>query len=120
VDKNGNYHEKYISSPILVLAKTRDKDSGGWGNLLQWRDDANHLHTWAVPAELFQTDGAELRKTLASNGLKIVPDKRGRDLLQCYLMSYPAEKMALCVDRVGWSGQAFVLPNQVVGQPKRW
>ena len=118
VDKNGNYHEKYISSPILVLAKTRDKDSGGWGNLLQWRDDANHLHTWAVPAELFQTDGAELRKTLASNGLKIVPDKRGRDLLQCYLMSYPAEKMALCVDRVGWSGQAFVLPNKVIGQPK--
>lgn len=110
--KNGESRDRYISSPVLVSAQTRDNTSNNWGRLLQWHDNAKNLHIWAVPMELFQGDGTELRKNLSNQGLIITPDRRGRDLFQCYLMSYPVDKFALCVDSVGWHKSRYVLPNQ--------
>lgn len=115
--KNGEYRERYISSPILVTAKTRDNTSNNWGRLLQWQDDSNIPHTWAVPNELFQGDGTESRKALANQGLTITPDRRGRDLFQIYLMSYPIEQYAICVDSVGWHGTRYVLPTETYTNP---
>ncbi len=110
--KSGEAKESFISSPILVLAQTRDNTGNNWGRLLQWNDNAQNLHTWAVPMELFQGDGTESRKALSNQGVTIMPDRRSRDLLQCYLMSYPVDKFALCVDSVGWHKNRYVLPTE--------
>lgn len=115
--KNGEYRERFISSPILVTAKTRDNTSNNWGRLLQWQDDAFIHHTWAVPNELFQGDGTESRKALSNQGVIITPDRRGRELFQIYLMSYPVDKFALCVDSVGWHGHRYVLPTETYSNP---
>ncbi|AVZ86387.1 DUF927 domain-containing protein [Acinetobacter sp. WCHA45] len=115
--KNGEYRERFISSPILVTAKTRDNTSNNWGRLLQWQDDAFIHHTWAVPNELFQGDGTESRKALSNQGVIITPDRRGRELFQIYLMSYPVDKFALCVDSVGWHGHRYVLPTETHSNP---
>lgn len=115
--KNGEYRERFISSPILVTAKTRDNTSNNWGRLLQWQDDAFIHHTWAVPNELFQGDGTESRKALSNQGVIITPDRRGRELFQIYLMSYPVDKFALCVDSVGWHGHRYVLPTETYSSP---
>lgn len=115
-DKNGISHKRFISSPVLVTAKTRDDSSNNWGVLLQWKDDNDVKHIQALSMELFQTDGADLRKALAYQGVTIAPDQRARNLFQCYLMSYQANRYALCVDRVGWHENVFVLPHVQIGQ----
>lgn len=115
-DKNGISHKRFISSPVLVTAKTRDDSSNNWGVLLQWKDDNGVKHIQALSMELFQTDGADLRKALAYQGVTIAPDQRARNLFQCYLMSYQANRYALCVDRVGWHENVFVLPHVQIGQ----
>ena len=115
-DKNGISHKRFISSPVLVVAKTRDNSSNNWGVLLKWKDDNEVEHTQALSMELFQTDGADLRKALSYQGVMIAPDQRARNLFQCYLMSYQTGQYALCVDRVGWHDDVFVLPHKQIGQ----
>lgn len=115
-DKNGISHKRFISSPVLVVAKTRDDSSNNWGVLLKWKDDNEVEHTQALSMELFQTDGADLRKALSYQGVMIAPDQRARNLFQCYLMSYQTGQYALCVDRVGWHDDVFVLPHKQIGQ----
>lgn len=115
-DKNGISQKRFISSPVLVVAKTRDNSSNNWGVLLKWKDDNGVEHTQALSMELFQTDGADLRKALSYQGVMIAPDQRARNLFQCYLMSYQTGQYALCVDRVGWHDDVFVLPHKQIGQ----
>lgn len=115
-DKNGISQKRFISSPVLVVAKTRDDSSNNWGVLLKWKDDNEIEHTQALSMELFQTDGADLRKALSYQGVMIAPDQKARNLFQCYLMSYQTGQYALCVDRVGWHDDVFVLPHKQVGQ----
>ncbi|WP_168390333.1 DUF927 domain-containing protein [Acinetobacter indicus] len=115
-DKNGISQKRFISSPVLVVAKTRDDSSNNWGVLLKWKDDNEIEHTQALSMELFQTDGADLRKALSYQGVMIAPDQRARNLFQCYLMSYQTGQYALCVDRVGWHDDVFVLPHTQIGQ----
>lgn len=109
-------YKRYISSPIKVLAQTRDTTNNAWGRLLEWQDSDGIQHTQALSMELFQTDGSDLRKALAYQGVIIAPDGRARNLLQSYLMSYPTDTRALCVDRVGWHDNVFVLPDKQIGQ----
>lgn len=114
--KKGDERTVFISSPIRVLAKTRDYQSNGWGRLLQWDDDAGVPHTWAISMQHFQTDGAELRKALADQGVTIAVSGYERTLFQTYLASYPVDQFALCVERVGWHGDQYVLPCEVIGK----
>lgn len=109
-------YKRYVSSPIRVLAQTRDTTNNAWGRLLEWHDADGVKHTQALSMELFQSDGIELRKALAYQGVIIAPDSKARNLLQSYLMSYPTETRALCVDRVGWHDNVFVLPDKQIGQ----
>lgn len=115
-NKNGDSFKRFISSPVLVIAQTRDNTSNNWGVLLQWKDNNDIEHVQALSMELFQTDGADLRKALAYQGVRIAPDSRARNLFQCYLMSYKTGLNALCVDRVGWHDDVFVLPHKQIGQ----
>ncbi len=62
--KNDISHKRFISSPVLVTAKTKDDSSNNWGVLLQWKDDNGIEHIQALSSmELFQTDGADLRQS---------------------------------------------------------
>uniref|UniRef100_UPI001B7D44D2 DUF927 domain-containing protein n=1 Tax=Psychrobacter cibarius TaxID=282669 RepID=UPI001B7D44D2 len=61
----------FVCSPIEVIAKTRDTNSGTWGRLLQWRDDDNEQHTWSMPLSLLQGEARGYRRELASQGLSI-------------------------------------------------
>ncbi|MGP2362348.1 DUF927 domain-containing protein [Acinetobacter junii] len=111
-------YKQYISSPIHVLAQTRDSSSNAWGRLLEWHDADGVKHTQALSMEFFQSDGVELRKDLANQGVVIAPSGKARNLLQSYLMSYPTAKRALCVERAGWHDDVYVLPNKQIGQHK--
>ena len=105
----------FVCSPIEIIAKTRDTNSGTWGRLLQWRDDDNVPHTWSMPLSLLQGDAREYRKELASQGLNITTNPKQRSYLDTYIQNYPIHKRALCVDRLGWHGEQYILPDGAIG-----
>lgn len=116
-DKEGNEQPpRWICSPLYVVAMTRDAKSGEWGRLLEWRDDDGVRHQWAMPQELLQGDGSDMRRELARQGLSIAPDKAARDLLASYLQVWPVEARARCVERLGWHGVVYVTPAGSIGQ----
>jgi uncharacterized protein (DUF927 family) len=116
-DKDGEpLPPRWLCSPLSIVALTRDAKSGEWGRLLEWQDADGVMHRWAMPMELLQGDGADVRRELARLGLHIAPGKASRDLLSTYLQVWPVEARARCVERMGWHGGVFVTPDEVVGQ----
>lgn len=115
-DNHDDKQKLFICSPIIILAKTRDDSSNGWGRLLQWLDDAGMLHTWAIPMQHFQTDGADIRKALSDQGVTISVNGYERKLFLFYLANYPITQLAVCVSRIGWYRNQFILPNKTIGQ----
>jgi uncharacterized protein (DUF927 family) len=116
-DKDGNdLSPRWICSELSVVAKTRDHKSDAWGRRIEWRDDDGVRHQWAMPMELLQGDGADLRRELARCGLQIAPNKAERDLLLTYLQVRPVEARARSVERLGWSGGTYVTPSEAIGQ----
>jgi len=73
-------------------------------------------HQWAMPSELLQGDGIEVRRELARQGLSISPIKAARELLAIYIQVWPVDERARCVGRLGWHGGTYVLPHESVGQ----
>lgn len=117
MDKDGHQQQpRWICSPLHVVAKTRDAQSGEWGRLLEWQDDDGITHQWAMPLALLQGDSSDVRKELARLGLAISPNRTARDLLTSYLQVVPIEARARCVDKLGWHGEVFVTASQSIGQ----
>ncbi len=116
-DKDGNeLSPRWICSPLSVVAMTRDAKSGEWGRLLEWLDDDQVRHQWAMPLELLQGDGSDVRRELARLGLSIAPSKAARDLLASFLQVWPVQARARCVERLGWHGVVYVTPAESIGQ----
>jgi uncharacterized protein (DUF927 family)/5S rRNA maturation endonuclease (ribonuclease M5) len=104
-----------ICGRLEVAALTRDSRGDGWGRLLRWTDSEGRRHEWAMPMSLLAGDGNEYRARLLDGGLFLAPGRRARELLTIYLQSTRPETRALCVARVGWHGDKFVLPGTTIG-----
>lgn len=105
-----------IASAVRVIAETRDYASKDWGRLLEWRDRDGITHRWAMPMEMLQGDGVEIRKMLASHGVSIVCSADARALLTNYLSDWRSDAKARCVSRLGWEGGVYVTPDRCVGK----
>jgi uncharacterized protein (DUF927 family) len=114
-NKNGELQPYWICAPLRVLAMTRDGNSGQWGRLLHWSDADGVEHEWAMPAELLQGDGTEVRAELARLGLAISPNRTSRERLSAYVQVWPTDQRARCVDRLGWHGPVYISPLGTVG-----
>ena len=115
-DKDGDdLPEQWICSPLHLVAMTRDANSSEWGSLWEWSDKDGVGHQLAIPLELLQGDGLEVRRLLARGGLTISPGRKARELLTSFLQVTVKDR-ARCVDRLGWHGGVFVTPQESVGE----
>lgn len=106
----------WVCSKLEVTAFTRDAKNESWGRLLEFDDlDGTH-HAWAMPMELLKGDGSEYRGALLSMGLQIAGTNKGRNLLTQYIQTSDVEQRARCVDRTGWHGNVFVMPDRTIGE----
>ncbi len=105
-----------LCSSLKVVAATRDAMSGAWGRLLQWPDADAVQHRWAMPMELLQGDGVDVRRELSRMGLTIAPGKFARERLTEFLSVWPASSRARCVERMGWHGGTYVTPGESIGE----
>jgi len=107
---------QWICGGLAVVAATRDAKSNAWGRLLEWRDADGVRHQWAMPLELLQGDGVDVRRELAQAGLAIAPGRAARELLASYVQVWPVKDRARCVDRLGWQGAVYVTPAESIGE----
>ncbi len=104
-----------ICGRLEVVALTRDAKGDGWGRLLEWTDGEGRKHRWAIPMSLLAGDGNEYRARLLDGGLIISPGRKVRDLLTTYIQTARTKAKRLCVSRIGWQGDSFVLPAETIG-----
>jgi uncharacterized protein (DUF927 family) len=62
-----------------------------------------------------ENDGQSLRAELAAKGLSLGSTAAAKNLLLAMLKCWPVEDRLRSVDRTGWYGSAFVLPESVIG-----
>jgi uncharacterized protein (DUF927 family) len=106
----------WICSKLEVTAVTRDAKNEAWGRLLEFDDlDGTH-HAWAMPMELLKGDGAEYRGVLLSMGLQVSTMTKARNLLTQYIQTAKVDARARCVERTGWHGGVFVMPDRTMGE----
>lgn len=105
-----------ISGPFQILAETRDIRNGCWGLRVQWLDRDGKRHEETIPRELAMGEGAELAKAFARGGLWVAPEQTKRMRLTSYIASVNVPTRARSVERIGWHGTAFVLPEGSYGQ----
>lgn len=115
-DKEGNETSPlWLSSPIKIKALTRDSGGKEWGRLLEWKDKDGRLHDWAMPIELLQGDGLEVRKELSGAGLSVAPSIKARNLFNMFLQIWPVERRARCTQKLGWHNGFYVMPGLSIG-----
>lgn len=104
-----------ICSPLEVLAATSDEHGQNHGILLRFKPfNSDTWCQWAAPMAMLAGDGAELRATLLSMGVRI-PHKQ-RQALMDYLMGSEPDRKAIAATRTGWHGpELFVMPGRMIG-----
>jgi putative DNA primase/helicase len=107
----------WVCSPLEILAITRDHDNENYGKLLCFRDYDGVEHKWPMPMELLAGDGAAYRQALLSGGMQLSDTKMGRELLSRYIQSCNPKERMRCVNKLGWYGELYILPNEVIGTP---
>lgn len=117
--KQNEIQKVFVCAPLHVLAYARNDRHEHYSKLLEFRDPDNNLHEWLMPQELLAGDGSEVRKTLLSMGLKIGEDRKAKDLLTRYLLSCDPIDRVRTIDRTGWHGQSYVLPEGPIGKQSK-
>ena len=115
VDKESD-EKTWVCSELRITAQTRNNKSAAWGRLLEWKDADGMAHSWAVPMELLQSDGRELRGELVRQGLLISPSRKARDYLATYIQTWRVRQRARCVEKLGWHGGVYVTSTQCYGE----
>ncbi|MFQ1968109.1 DUF927 domain-containing protein [Aeromonas veronii] len=117
VGRGEDAHQEWIpiSSPVRVLAETADEHGRGYGRLLEWQDSAGRVRRWAMPVRsLVPRNGEEVFSALLDAGLPFISLDHKRKLA-AYLMACQPERRITCVERTGWHGLAYVLPQGTIG-----
>jgi uncharacterized protein (DUF927 family) len=104
----------WVCSPLYIEADTRDQEGDNWGRLLRFMDPDGREHKWAMPMSLLSGDGGLYRERLLDMGLVISPITKARNLLGFYLSTQPTKRVR-CVNKIGWHGEAYTLPDETIG-----
>jgi uncharacterized protein (DUF927 family) len=105
----------WLCAELRIVGATRDVHNDNHGHALEFHDRHGHLQRWAMPLELLE-DRREYRRVLRRLGLRMNSSKQGMDLLQLYLDLCDAERKMLAVEKTGWHGQIYLLPDAAIGQ----
>lgn len=108
-----------VCSPLEILARTRDDKGHNWGLLVEFDDPDGQKKRWNIPARTMTGDfGKDVLGPLVDMGLRLAGSRSGRNArndLQGYLQGFDSAQRARLVTRLGWHGNAFLLPERQIG-----
>ncbi|MEN2506887.1 DUF927 domain-containing protein [Stutzerimonas stutzeri] len=111
---------RMVCSRLEILARTRDDKGHNWGLLVKFDDPDGADKLWNIPASAMAGEfGKEVLAPLVNMGLRLAGNRSGRNSrndLQSYLQSYDSAERARLVTRLGWHGDAYLLPDQQIGE----
>ncbi|WP_068649772.1 DUF927 domain-containing protein [Thiomicrospira sp. XS5] len=110
-----NANPIWICSKLDITAMTHDSHGENWGRVLEFTDKAGKLKRWVMPMALLAGRGDALHSTLLSMGLSISNSGKAKNLLAQYIQSCEGKGISICVDRIGWFYDCYVLPNTTIG-----
>jgi putative DNA primase/helicase len=105
--------EQWVCSPLHIEAVTFDRQQNNFGRLLRFKNTLGKWREWAMPMEMLRAAGDELRGELLTMGVEIDPS--GHRALGQYLQSATPGRRVRCAQSVGWCGENYVLPDEVIG-----
>lgn len=114
VKPDGDMSETRIGPPLHVKGMTRDSDGNEWGLMLEWTDPDGKKHLWAMPIDLLFRQNSEWFSILASGGWLGNPLAK-KKLVEFFSAVRPVKRIR-CVPRIGWEGNAYILPEAVYGR----
>lgn len=112
--RKGEEKHVFISSPIVVMGKTTQKDTG-WGNLVALKAPDGTWKTVVIPNRMLSGCGREMREVLNVAGAVLAPGSFERQALIEYIAFNQCDRIIEIADRTGWHKDVFVLPGQVIG-----
>nr|WP_314616164.1 DUF927 domain-containing protein [uncultured Pseudomonas sp.] len=105
--------DDWISTPVLVIARTLNTDDGSEGRLLRLVTESG-VKEWTMPMEVFGGSGEDARRQLFGMGVIIALKKRSAFME--YLLEQAPQEMFSTTSRPGWhESGAFVLPRRTIG-----
>lgn len=107
---------EWLCSPLVVEAATRNVEGGAWGRLIRVRDRDGVWHEWAMPMAELAGAGDGYRAILLSMGLELASGMKARNAFHRLLTEADPQARARCVSTLGWHGDAYMLPDEVIGQ----
>lgn len=105
-----------VGPPIYVRARLRDDEESNWGILVEFTDSAGTPHRWGVPARIL-VKRDEVMSELLRLGYGFAPTQSNQNRVLEYLGQSHELPLARSVERTGWQGRAYVLPDRVIGNP---
>jgi uncharacterized protein (DUF927 family) len=106
-----------ISTPMRLLATTRNGSDEDWGTLLEITNpDGRKRHVSLSLADLDVSDGTGIRQKLRHYGARLKTGKKSRDLLATLFNEAVPTDRVRCVPRVGWHEGRYVLPESTIGE----
>jgi len=117
IDKDTEVKEwTWMCSHLVVTAHTCDENDLNHGRILEFINSNGIRKEYVMPMELLSGSGEELRKDLLSRGVLLVTGQAARNRLIEYISLSDPDARAICVDKVGWFNNRYVLPEKVYGQ----
>ncbi len=108
-----------VCSRLDILARTRDDKGHNWGLLVEFDDPDGAKKRLNIPAQAMAGEfGKDVVGPLVSMGLRLAQGRKARnckDNLQSYLQAYDSAERARLVNRLGWHGDAYLLPGEQLG-----
>jgi uncharacterized protein (DUF927 family) len=101
----------WVSAPFEVLAETNDDTDHNHGLLLRWSSRAAQGHQWAMPQRMVHADGNAIASELHDAGLPCGTSRTAHDQLKHFMGAVRSIHRVRCVERAGWHGESYVLPN---------
>ncbi|MDG4595957.1 MAG: DUF927 domain-containing protein [Candidatus Contendobacter sp.] len=105
--------QQWVCSPLYIAAVSFDGQENNFGRRLRFRNTLGRWWEWAMPMELPRGVGDDLCGELLAMGVQIDPN--AHRLLGQYLQAKPPKRRVRCALQVGWCGDVFVLPDEVIG-----
>lgn len=107
----------WICSPLVVKADTRNHQNQEWGKLLEFPDKDGNQHRCLMLMSALAGNTRECCAQLLSQGLRIAPGRKARELIITYVLGTDPQERVRCSSRLGWHDSAFVLPEESI-QPE--
>lgn len=104
-----------VCSRLEILARSRDEKGHNWGLLVKFDDPDGAEKLWNIPQSAMAGEfGKEVLAPLVNMGLRLAGNRSGRNARND-LQSYDSPERVRLVTRLGWHGDAYLLPDQQIG-----